>query len=615
MSSHNRLTYLATLGDFPVKAGGEAVIIPNTSGTDDVYNVKTGEIVVWNPKTNLSLSLGDVATAPVIAVAVGIGTPNHLASDLVHIGGEQFNMCKTNISAEVTSPKNGVPQVVDIFFDCTKCNDVYTIALHLDDTRVRSQYGYNEKAEYVFSVPTECCNCDDCDPTHNCEEVACALVDLINGNVQKDPSKITYFQKNDMSKQYQPFTATRLFNGVDKSREYCFNASDTTCEECAELSGITGITVGGDTYPITFATKPGDPTVTLPSQLTRVVNEVNRIFKANDIGGSAVLTHSLHKCSPYSIEINSCEDNIFFETAGGQVGFCNAHNPFSAQDLKKICTGCGVEQAQVNLNCGIRIIVDPLQVPCDCKYPPNIAAPNTYTRTVEPAFVEGGWTCNNHYWKVRQEQELPEGYGYYWQDQAHYGNHNGGSGGDWRYSNRRVGRIGLPDDASRASNAVNNIVCDSTYCVYNITVDKHLNTKHNNQSRFYNSNLAYLLIPQSHAVTKSSWEQYLTALQARGVCAPGDIECDPALAILAVDISGCPAGDQSVVGVGTIQLTATVSPAAELQNVTWSSDNEAIATVDANGLVTLVAPGVVTITATSDQDNTVTDTCEITVVE
>jgi uncharacterized protein YjdB len=50
------------------------------------------------------------------------------------------------------------------------------------------------------------------------------------------------------------------------------------------------------------------------------------------------------------------------------------------------------------------------------------------------------------------------------------------------------------------------------------------------------------------------------------------------------------------------QLTATIAPEhATNQNVSWSSSNEAIATVDTNGQVTAVASGSVTITATSEE--------------
>ena len=64
----------------------------------------------------------------------------------------------------------------------------------------------------------------------------------------------------------------------------------------------------------------------------------------------------------------------------------------------------------------------------------------------------------------------------------------------------------------------------------------------------------------------------------------------------------------------TVQLTATVMPETSTdKNVTWSSGNEKIATVDANGLVTAVSEGVAVITATTS--NRLYDSVTITVVE
>ncbi len=64
----------------------------------------------------------------------------------------------------------------------------------------------------------------------------------------------------------------------------------------------------------------------------------------------------------------------------------------------------------------------------------------------------------------------------------------------------------------------------------------------------------------------------------------------------------------------TEQLIATVSPdSVSDKSVSWSSSNEAIATVSSAGLVTGVAAGSATITATSNSDNTKTDSCEFTV--
>ena len=63
----------------------------------------------------------------------------------------------------------------------------------------------------------------------------------------------------------------------------------------------------------------------------------------------------------------------------------------------------------------------------------------------------------------------------------------------------------------------------------------------------------------------------------------------------------------------TAQLTATVEPAdATNKDVTWSSNDEAIATVDANGKVSAVDAGTATITVTTE-DGSKTATCAVTV--
>mgnify|MGYP002855098873 CR=1 FL=1 len=67
--------------------------------------------------------------------------------------------------------------------------------------------------------------------------------------------------------------------------------------------------------------------------------------------------------------------------------------------------------------------------------------------------------------------------------------------------------------------------------------------------------------------------------------------------------------------VGSSQkLTATVLPAGTSnKSVTWTSSDESIATVDANGNVTGVATGLATITATTNDGSNLSATCAITV--
>ena len=78
-------------------------------------------------------------------------------------------------------------------------------------------------------------------------------------------------------------------------------------------------------------------------------------------------------------------------------------------------------------------------------------------------------------------------------------------------------------------------------------------------------------------------------------------------------VTVAPATSSGAVG-STVQLTATIAPAyATGKQVTWTSANTAVATVDASGLVTRVALGTVVVTATSQDDATLTGTSTITV--
>ena len=89
----------------------------------------------------------------------------------------------------------------------------------------------------------------------------------------------------------------------------------------------------------------------------------------------------------------------------------------------------------------------------------------------------------------------------------------------------------------------------------------------------------------------------------------------PAFKTLPIDVesvSVSPKNNNLEIG-DTRQLNVTIEPSnATNQDVAFTSDNEAIATVDANGLVTAIAEGTATITVTVDGK---TDTATVNVTE
>ncbi|MDD6928748.1 MAG: Ig-like domain-containing protein [Porphyromonas sp.] len=65
----------------------------------------------------------------------------------------------------------------------------------------------------------------------------------------------------------------------------------------------------------------------------------------------------------------------------------------------------------------------------------------------------------------------------------------------------------------------------------------------------------------------------------------------------------------------TVSLTATVAPeTATIKDVTWTSDNPKVATVDENGVITAVTAGEAVITATATDGSGVKATCSVSVI-
>lgn len=96
----------------------------------------------------------------------------------------------------------------------------------------------------------------------------------------------------------------------------------------------------------------------------------------------------------------------------------------------------------------------------------------------------------------------------------------------------------------------------------------------------------------------------LAAMDSAFSVVPEDLKAETKVTVTTNVESATLDKTEGVLTVGnTVTVTATVTPdTATNASVTWTSSDEAIATVDSEGKITAVAPGTATITATSDSN-------------
>ncbi len=109
------------------------------------------------------------------------------------------------------------------------------------------------------------------------------------------------------------------------------------------------------------------------------------------------------------------------------------------------------------------------------------------------------------------------------------------------------------------------------------------------------------------SVTITATSQALNTMTATAVIAIG--APDPETLV----VTGT-AGAVSVILSETLQMLSVVSPDLANQGVVWTTSDNLVATIDANGLLTALKVGTVTVTATSAVLNTVSGSLEITVI-
>lgn len=342
--------HIVTYGNYGFVSANQSLFTLVGSGNNKriVYNVLPGQLVAYK-KVNgeyKTVNTASLTAADLHHLYVGVGYSANNSAETTHIrhlGIEHISGCMPR-KAATSSPKCGAPQVIDFYFDCTKCDETYSVEVTVDDNFSRSFSHWNASAEqFVGSIVTSCSSCDECGAEHNCKEVACKLADALNNEFTLKIGNRLYpdFKRAGIKR---PFHATRLH---DRTMTYCLapQTEAESCESCTYVAGIKGALVKDTLYTFSGNLNPLDATQTLSGQIDNIVAQINDAFITeygeNSHLGSAYFTGSFSDCCPYQIHVNTCDANFkLVDVNDNEIARQVDVNPFETYGAKGTNTGC-----------------------------------------------------------------------------------------------------------------------------------------------------------------------------------------------------------------------------------------------------------------------------------
>lgn len=307
------------------------------SGDKLIYAVAPGQLVAY-VKENGTTRIVDAAgldASEIYELYIGVGideTGEGRTTAIRHFGADDISGCLP-VSISASSPRCGSPNIVDFYFDCTRCDETYSVMVGVDDNDSRSFAPWNKSMiEFVGTVVTSCSSCDGCDVEHNCREVACKLADALNADTELKIGDKNYpdWKKSNLPR---PFHATRLH---PTSKTYCFAplTEDNACVDCTYVSAVAGAKIRDTQYPFVGNLNPTDSTQTLTAQLWFMADQVNEFFKteygADAHAGSAYTTGSYSGCCPIQMHVNTCDASFtLYDANGATIAPQTTNNPFT----------------------------------------------------------------------------------------------------------------------------------------------------------------------------------------------------------------------------------------------------------------------------------------------
>lgn len=511
--------HVVTSGNYGMAAAGQPLFVCVGSGASSriVYNVVPGQLVAYTINTDgttTTVDAGTLAASDIYSLYVGVGVDTDgdgVTNDIRHIGIEQISGCHPR-EASASSPKCGSPKVVDFYFDCTQCDETYSVMVKVDDNQTRSYSPWNKSfAEFVGSIVTECSSCSNCPPEHNCREVACKLADALNSELDLAVGTRNYPDWKGKGLP-RPYFATRLH---ENSFKYCISPQSLagSCENCTHVGAISSAFIDGVQYDFVGNVDPNNPTLTFRAQIDSIIAQINDAFKTaygdKAHGGSAYATGGYSNCCDVEIWVNSCDAAFELrDETDTEITPTVSENPFTVHSTytpEPDCIDCDEQPASSSFNCGIRVIAEQIKPDCGCLIDQPLMF---YGRNIEVLPFGDGWKGKT--WRVVEVQsmELPAGFGS-WIQWLEYQNEPDGRGRQYSRSNINKGWANLPGNKARINNAVT-ARCDVDYCsyYYKLFMEK---SKLDNQPGVLTVH-SNVHIPSNDGATIAAWESFSDAL-------------------------------------------------------------------------------------------------------
>lgn len=334
--------------------------------------IKDGQIVVYNADTKVSVGAGvTCATCPNLVIAQGIDTDGDGFADALRVNAFKKIAAQSLNAVTAEPPVCGQIKIVDVGIGCVEKGKSYSLTIEVRNEEYERLYDqYRGYERFTETVEFGYDQCDDCDTTLSCKEVACALANKFNG---KD-------KNYSLKKNISLLKRVREHQGKDKpfhvyplhenDYEFCFTTASTACVGCNSISAIGGMTIDGVEHTFIGTTDGAEDPVTSVAQVAKIVKLMNTLLgdKGYALDASTFAGSGKPCCDGVKILVNACVPVTLLDHEGEEIDACSTGLPTYNVTTYGECGSCGT--STTTTPCAyLRVVPKPIKLDKFCDRP------------------------------------------------------------------------------------------------------------------------------------------------------------------------------------------------------------------------------------------------------